>query len=113
MEAITLFYIPCPSAGEARRIARLLLAKRVVACANLVPIQSLYWWEGRIADEAETVLIAKTVAGRADAVEREVRAAHPYKVPCIARCEIRANADYMEWVKNEVEGNPRGEKDEG
>jgi periplasmic divalent cation tolerance protein len=102
MPGITLFYVPCPSEEEALRIARHLLDARLVACANIAPIRSLYWWEGAIAEEGEFVLVAKTLPPHADAVEAAVRQLHPYTVPCILRLTAEANEDYAAWMEAQI-----------
>lgn len=108
MTDLILFYIPCPNPEAARTVARLLLERRLVACANLIPIQSLYWWEGAIAEESECVLIAKTLPAKADAVRAAVKEHHPYQVPCILELPAGANPPFANWVAGEVQDHGRG-----
>jgi periplasmic divalent cation tolerance protein len=102
MGDVFFIYVTNPSKEEAERIAKHLLEKRLIACANIFPIDSMYWWEGRIAHEKEHVFIAKTLVGKADAVESEIKKMHSYKVPCIARIPVKTNADYFTWLRDEV-----------
>lgn len=97
MDAV-FFYITCPSREQAARVARHLLEARLIGCANILAIDSFYWWKGAIEDGAECVLLAKTFADKADAVEAAVRAVHPYDVPCIARLPVALNDDYGQWL---------------
>ena len=53
-------YITNPTKDEAKMIAKHLLEKKLIACANIFPINSLYWWKDKIADENEFALIVKT-----------------------------------------------------
>ena len=47
---------------DARRIAHTLVDEKLVACVNIIPnIESYYRWEGKIEDDEECILIAKTV----------------------------------------------------
>lgn len=41
-------YIANPTRKEAERIARHLLKKRLIACANVFSAESLYQWKGKI-----------------------------------------------------------------
>lgn len=100
-----VFYVTHPDEATARQIATRLLDERLIACANIFPIQSMYRWEGAIQQENEWVSILKTSL----ALEKDLEAAlihlHPYQTPCILRYEVRANETYEQWVEDEtVEG---------
>src|SRR5207248_8535321 len=43
---VVLIYCPCGSEEEAVRIARELLDRRLIACANIHESRSLYFWKG-------------------------------------------------------------------
>lgn len=100
--SINLIYITCPNEAEAQRIAQHLLEMRLVACANIFPIQSLYWWEGNLCNESESVLLVKTMPDLWEAVKEAVEAIHPYQVPCIVKIVADANERYQNWIKNET-----------
>jgi periplasmic divalent cation tolerance protein len=52
-----------PSREAAQTIARTLIDERLAACVQLVDgLQSIYRWDGRIAESAECQLTAKTTA---------------------------------------------------
>ncbi len=97
-----IVYITCKDEAEARSIARLLLEKRLIACANIFPIESMYFWNGALAAENEVVLIGKTVAEKYEHIIAEVTATHSYDIPCIVKIPIEANQAYLAWVKKEV-----------
>lgn len=98
-----LLYITYPNESEAQRVSQLLLARRLVACANIFPITSAYWWQGVIQNEQEWVSIVKTTLENYEAVKREVEKVHPYDVPCILKIEVEANAAYENWIRDSVE----------
>jgi periplasmic divalent cation tolerance protein len=101
--SIVLVYITTPSREVAKDIAKKLLRKRLIACANIQGTgASLYWWKGKIAKEKEAVLFAKTTKSKIKAVEKAVRKMHPYETPCIITIPVKANKDFSEWVKKEV-----------
>jgi periplasmic divalent cation tolerance protein len=102
MGELAFFYITNPSKDEARRIAKHLLDKRIISSANIFPIESMYWWGGKITEGSEYVLIAKTSDANSGALEDEVTSIHPYKVPCIIRLPASANDAFTEWLKGEV-----------
>ena len=105
MEFVSV-YVTCPDEATAERIARDLLARRLVACANILPgVRSLYRWEGAIQDDREVAMFMKTRRALVPALEQAVRALHPYKVPCVvALALVGGGADYLEWVGKETSG---------
>ncbi len=99
-----LVYITCKDKEEAEKISKHLLEKRLVACSNMFPIDSFYWWEGKINEDNEVVLIAKTLEEKFEEVKKEVKKIHSYEVPCILKIKAEGNEEYLKWVENEVRG---------
>lgn len=100
--SLIFIYITNPTKKDARKVAKRLLEKKLAACANIFPIQSLYKWQGRFVDEKEFVIIAKTAQQLFGKVKREVEKIHPYKIPCIAGISVEANKKFLKWVKDET-----------
>ena len=95
-------YIPCGTSEEAKKIARHLLNTKLIACANFFPVQSLYWGEGKIQEEAEVVLLLKTEKKKSAAVRKEVERLHSYSVPCIAQLPVTFNEKYGQWLLQQI-----------
>lgn len=89
---------------EAENIARVLVEKRLAACAQISgPISSMFWWNGKIETAEEWRCIVKTEGTRFRHVEKEIRAIHPYEIPEIIATPIaKGNADYLVWIEREV-----------
>jgi periplasmic divalent cation tolerance protein len=98
--AYCVIFVTASSRPEARRIARALLEQRLVACASIVPgVESHYWWEGKVENAREWLLVMKTRRSRFRAVERAVKALHSYQVPEIIALPLAAGqADYLRWL---------------
>jgi len=97
--------VSCPDAATAARIGRALVEARLAACANVGgPVQSIYRWEGAIAEEAEVMLRLKTRAALFAPLVAAIRAAHPYRLPAILAVPLRATEDYAAWVAAETRG---------
>lgn len=95
--------ITAPDNENGRKIARHLLEKRLVSCVNITQASSMYWWEGKIEETNEVLLIAKTTADKLDELIKEVRSIHPYQLPeIIALPIVGGYIDYLEWVKRET-----------
>lgn len=97
-----LLYIPCADETEARNIAEALLKDKLIACANMFPIKSLYWWQGDLRDDKEVVLLAKTADKMYEKVKKKVISMHSYELPCVMKIMVEANRDYERWVKGQV-----------
>lgn len=106
---VSILYVPCGSDEEAVRIATALINEKLVACGNIVASRSLYYWEGKIADEVEQILLCKTTEDKVEAARERISQLHSYEIPCIIEVEAAsANSAYARWVQTRV-GFPSAE----
>jgi periplasmic divalent cation tolerance protein len=88
-----------PDLETARRLARLLVEERLAACVQLSAIESFYRWDGKVANEPETLLLIKTRTALFDALLRRIKDLHPYTVPEIVALPFAAGQPlYLEWI---------------
>jgi len=86
----------------ARAFARRLVDRRLAACVNLVPLTSVYRWEGAVEEGRETLLVVKTAERRLPELERHVRAEHPYDTPELVALEpAHVEPRYLAWLVGE------------
>jgi periplasmic divalent cation tolerance protein len=84
---------------EAQKIAKALLAEKLAACVQLMPIESYYTWKGALANDAEILLLIKTKTALFDAAIRAIKAIHPYETPEIVATPFTAGfAGYFGWI---------------
>lgn len=96
-------YVTCKDEDEAEKIAKKLLEKRLIACANISPIKSLYWWKGKINNDEEVAMIMKTKKGKFEEIKNEIKKIHSYEVPCICSWDIKqVNEEYSKWLDEEI-----------
>lgn len=93
-----VFYIPCPK-GDAKRLGQVLLEEKLVACCNVLPAESMYWWEGKLEKGEEEVLVAKTLPSHLTRVLTKVKEIHRYDVPCILMIDGNVNSSYLNYLK--------------
>lgn len=99
MAEILSVHVTAPTLEEARRLARLAVESGHAACANLLPGESVYRWEGRLVEEPEVVLILKTTRAAWPALRDSLLRAHSYELPCIVALPVaEAHAPYAAWV---------------
>ncbi|MFN9869927.1 MAG: divalent-cation tolerance protein CutA [Cyanobacteriota bacterium] len=87
---------------QAEAMAALLLERGLVACVSLVPVRSLYRWQGRIERNEEVQLLMKTTPECLHALETAVRELHSYEIPEWIHWHASAGAPYGPWCAGEV-----------
>ena len=101
-ETVTL--VTCRDAGQAKRIARVLVGARLAACVNVLPgVTSVYTWKGRTETAREVLLLIKSTKARAKALAARVKKEHSYAVPEIVTLELDGgDAAYRRWLRDAV-----------
>jgi periplasmic divalent cation tolerance protein len=100
--SFSILYVTHENMEEAKKISDYLLNKKLIACANFIPIKAAYWWNGSIESANEIVSILKTRDEHWNLVKTETEAIHPYEVPCIMRLKAEANESYEAWIRSET-----------
>ena len=102
--AVNLIYITTSTLDEARAIGKELVSSRLAACANIIDqINSIYWWDGKIQDDREVLLIAKTKESLVRELIEKVRSMHSYECPCIVSLPILdGNKPFLDWIVEET-----------
>ncbi len=97
------------SKERANKIARRLLDERVASCVQVLgPIQSKYWWRGRIERAREWICFIKARTDDYWRIEAFIKKVHPYDVPeILAFPVLHGNADYLNWIRNETARKPK------
>jgi len=89
----------CGDKESAKRLADVLVASRLVACAQLLPIESIYIWNGEVCNENETMILLKTKTLLFDKLEAVIRENHTYEVPEIIELPITDGLpEYLRWI---------------
>ena len=101
---VNLVYITVKDKAEARKIGGELVESKLAACVNIIDnMNSMYVWEGKLQDDKEVILIAKTTEARVPQLVEKVKAVHSYDCPCIVSLAITGgNREFLDWVASEV-----------
>jgi periplasmic divalent cation tolerance protein len=101
-EQVIIAFSSCPDEASAQRLATALVQERLAACVNrLSGVNSTYFWDGRLQEDAEILLIIKTTAARLAALEARLKVLHPYELPELVAIPVTGgNERYLEWVRN-------------
>jgi periplasmic divalent cation tolerance protein len=105
MERAVFVYTTYPSLVEAEQAGRAIVERRLAACVNIFPgMISHYWWQGVLERGEEVVMILKTRASLAEAVQAAVKAMHSYATPAIVVMPLESvDEKYLAWIMAETE----------
>lgn len=98
-------------------LARSAVEARLAACAQVVgPIESTYWWDGTIEVAQEYLIVFKTPADQAPALQRHILTRHSYDLPEVIETPVvGGNPAYLRWLDAEAGGlspvDPTGSRD--
>lgn len=90
-------------ASEQEQIARALLEERLVNCVKFVPLEAMYWWEGKIERADEVLLLMESASDLFDQVEAKVAEIHSYETFVLQRVGIDVmNGAAVQWMSGEL-----------
>ena len=96
--------VTAASRRECRKIARHLVEAKLAACVNITqPIESIYHWEGKVADEKEFLMLIKSTRELFQEIKLEISKVHSYRTPeIICLPIIDGSRNYLQWVSDSV-----------
>ncbi|MBI5185023.1 MAG: divalent cation tolerance protein CutA [Nitrospinae bacterium] len=98
---VVVTFVTVPSGEEAEKLAKGIVESKLAACVNIIPsLRSIYFWEGKVCDDKELLLIIKTKRTAFEKLSEWVRKNHSYKVPEVVALPVYAgSAQYLDWVR--------------
>ena len=104
MKNIKFFYITASNKKEAEQIAKKLLNKKLIACANVISnVNSYFVWKNKVQNSKEIIICGKTTSKNQTKIIHAVKSIHSYAVPCIIFFHIKnGNKDFLKWIKQSV-----------
>ncbi len=105
--------VTAASKKECRKIAKHLVESKLAACVNITqPVESIYRWEGRIANEREYQLFIKSTRELFPEIKAAISKLHSYHTPeIICLPIIEGSRNYLQWVGDSVKPASPMEKD--
>jgi periplasmic divalent cation tolerance protein len=78
--------------------------EKIAACVQLSSgIQSIYRWDGKVCEESEVLLSAKTTTNQWPIISSFIQKKHPYDLPEILAFTLEQYSEqYGAWVSSEV-----------
>ncbi len=89
---------------ECRKIARHLVEAKLAACVNIAQkMESIYSWQGKIAEEKEFLLLIKSTRELFPEIAAAISSLHSYHTPeIICLPIIEGSLNYMQWLGESV-----------
>jgi periplasmic divalent cation tolerance protein len=88
---------------EAERVCKTLIEERLAACVNLYDARSIYWWKGKIEEEAEVIAVFKTSEDKYDDLSIRLKELHSYEIPMIVAIPIvKGSQEYLSWLQESL-----------
>lgn len=95
--------VTASSRAEAEKISTSLVQSQLAACVSLLPIHSIYTWQGKLHQEQEWQLLIKTDLTQFPALVTKIQELHSYEVPEIIALPIVAGSQpYLQWISEQV-----------
>jgi periplasmic divalent cation tolerance protein len=105
MDGHCIVLITCGESAEANEIARHLVESGLAAGVQIVPIESVYRWEGKIVEGREWLMLVKTRRDRFDEIGSVVNEMHSYEVPPVLMVAVDAGSNpYLDWITENTGG---------
>jgi len=101
---VAVVYTTISSIQDARKIAHNLVEEQLVACVNIIPsAESVYSWKGKIQNDEEIILIAKTTDDNVKKTIQRIKKLHPYELPDIIVLPIIGGLkEYLDYISNQT-----------
>ena len=59
----------------------------------------MYFWDEKLTEDNEYVIIAKSVNKNYEKIKEEVKKIHSYDVPSILKIDAEANEEFNQWIE--------------
>ena len=102
---VNFVYMTAGSPEEAHGIGRELVTSKLAACVNILnDMNSIYMWDGKVQEDSEVVMIAKTTEKQLPALVNKVESLHSYDCPCIVAIPVSGgNPAFLDWIAAETD----------
>ncbi|GHH53191.1 divalent-cation tolerance protein CutA [Lentzea cavernae] len=103
MSGVSVVTTTVDSPEAAESLAKGIVEARLGACVQIVPIRSVYRWDGEVRVDAEWQCVVKTSTIRVGDLVVHIKAHHTYDVPEVVVTPVTGgNDDYLTWVSEET-----------
>lgn len=98
-----ILFLTCANANEAKTISKALLESKLVACVRQSSVSSSYWWDNKIQNDDEVLLMIESVEEKFDEIEAVVTKLHSYDEYVLTAVQVlRTTPGVEKWLKDVI-----------
>jgi periplasmic divalent cation tolerance protein len=100
-----IVFVTATSIEEARKLAHAALNAKLVACAQILPaVESHYWWQGKLEQKTECLLLLKGDVTRLQELSEVIHKNHSYECPEFVAIEPDSvDPAYAQWWRETLD----------
>ena len=102
MDKILLIITTESNKKKAKKIAKLLISKKLAACVTLKNIHSIYELEGKIEEDVEIEITIKTKPKLKSTLIDFLQKKTSYDIPQIIYKKFNSEKKYINWLNNTI-----------
>jgi len=87
---------------NAKKLAKMLVAKKLAACVSYEQIESVYYWNNEIIEESEVQLNIKVRSDLVDELYDYLKEEHSYELPQFICLNTLASKEYFQWCSGSI-----------
>jgi periplasmic divalent cation tolerance protein len=101
---MVFIYTTCENQVEAELLGKMIIEKKLGACVDFWPVNSIFNWEGETKEISQTMIMITTLESKIEDVNELISQHHSYAIPLIAGVDIRRmNRAYKAWMGEQIE----------
>lgn len=103
--SLCIVLVTCGDSKSAKQMAHELVQAKAAACVNIIPaIESIYYWDGKIQNDNEALLVIKTDQSKIKFLEEKVLKLHSYTTPEFVVLNSQyVGEKYHRWLRDYLE----------
>jgi len=99
-----ILYLTCANSAEAEKITQALLSAKLVACVRQVPVSSTYWWDQKLNQGDEILLMMESLEEKFEAIEAVVTKLHSYNEYVLTAVPVlKTTPGVIRWLEDTLQ----------
>lgn len=82
---------------NAQTLSQTLVREQLIACAQIQPIKSLYYWKGKLTTDNEHRIVMKSIIENSERLQQRIIELHSYELPEIIIHQVKTTESYGKW----------------
>jgi periplasmic divalent cation tolerance protein len=106
---MVILYLTCADTKEADKIGQELLNKKLVVCVRQINVRSSYWWEDKISNDDEVLLMMESGEELFEKINKVVAKLHSYEQYVLTMTKVdKTTRGVEEWLDKYLGSRPVG-----